>query len=414
MRRSNLWRSGLCLAGSALCALGACERISPAKSTPPSPRWAITSNDNKQFLDKGGALQVLPAAQIKPDTASLIDLTVSPPKVVAEFEAPGSVNGPPVSAAITPDDTLALIPAPMKLNPADNTKAIQDNRISVVDLTVTPPKVISVVTLPGGAEQPSGISISRDGKLALVANRNDGSIDVLSIAGKKVTFVSKVAVSDPTTTPPQSKSTASVAISPDGKLAITTNDGDHRMTLLKIDGTTVTKVKDFFAGIKPYGLDIASNGKFAITGNNGYARGDIDTMSLIDLETPPEPRTVDTVAIGLTPEGVKIAPDSTYAVAIMQNGSNKGETFPFHSNKGKLVAVKIDGKTLKKVSEVEIGAWPQGAVFTADSKQILVGSMVEKDIEVIAWDGNSLKDTGTRIKLNGGPAAIRTAEPPPK
>jgi DNA-binding beta-propeller fold protein YncE len=183
------------------------------------------------------------------------------------------------------------------------------------------------------------------------------------------------------------------------------------MTLLKIEGTTVTKVKDFFAGIKPYGIDIASNGKFAVTGNNGYAKGDMDTMSLIDLETPPEPRTVDTVAIGLTPEGVKVAPDSTYAVAIMQNGSNKPTSFPWYSPHGKLVAVKVEGKTLKKASEVEIGAWPQGAAFSTDSKTIYVGSMMEKDLAVISWDGSNLKDTGVRVKLGAGPAAIRTAEP---
>jgi DNA-binding beta-propeller fold protein YncE len=120
---------------------------------------------------------------------------------------------------------------------------------------------------------------------------------------------------------------------------------------------------------------------------------------------------VDTVSIGLTPEGVKVAPDSTYAVAIMQNGSNKAADFPWYSPHGKLVAVKIEGKKLTKASEVEIGAWPQGAVFSADSKTILVGSMAEKDLEMISWDGNTLKDTGVRIKLSGGPAAIRTAEP---
>jgi DNA-binding beta-propeller fold protein YncE len=410
MQSSNLWRSGLILAGSALCAFGACDRTSAAKGTG-SPRWVITSNDNKQFLDKG-VLSVLPAGKVKSDTASLIDLNASPPKLVAEIEVPGSVQGPPLSAAITPDETLALIPAPMKMNPADPTKVVPDNRISVVDLTAMPPKIISTVTLPGGTEQPSGISISRDGKLALVANRNDGSIDVLSIAGRTVTFVSKVSVADLTKTPPDQKLTAMVSISPDGKLALATNDGDHRITLLKIDGTTVTRVKDFYAGIRPYSVDIASNGKFAVVGNVGYAQGDMDTMSLIDLETPPQPRTVDTVSVGLTPEGVKVAPDSSYAVAILQNGTNKAETFPFYSTKGRLVAVKIEGKTLKKASEVDIGRWCQGAVFSADSKQVLVGCMVEQDVEVFEWNGSALKDTGTRIKLNGGPAAIRTAEPP--
>jgi YVTN family beta-propeller protein len=370
-------------------------------------RWAVTSNDNKQFLDKG-TLSVLPPPH-KPDTVSFIDFSTSPPKLAFELEAPGSVNGPPVSVAITPTESLALVTSAMKVNPTDATKTVPDDRVSVIDLTTNPPKVIATVT---AGEQPSGISITPDGKMALVANRNAGTVTVLTIDGKVVKNAGSVAVSDLEKKPvPESKSTAHVVISPDGKSALTTNDGDHRMTLLKIEGTKVTKVKDFFAGIKPYGIDIAPNGKFAVTGNNGYAKGDVDTMSLIDLETPPQPRTVDTVSIGLTPEGVKIAPDSSYAVAIMQNGSNKPTDFPWYSPKGKLVAVKIEGKALKKVSEVEIGAWPQGAAFSPDSKTILVGSMAEKDLEMISWDGNSLKDTGVRIKLSGGPAAIRTAEP---
>jgi ferric-dicitrate binding protein FerR (iron transport regulator) len=37
-------------------------------------------------------------------------------------------------------------------------------------------------------------------------------------------------------------------------------------------------------------------------------------------------------------------------------------------------------------------------------------NMVEKDIQVFQWDGTTLKDTGTRIKVKGGSAALRTAD----
>jgi DNA-binding beta-propeller fold protein YncE len=365
-------------------------------------RWVVVSNDNKQYLNNGVVSVV---ANPPPDTVSFIDLSATPPKLAAEIEVPGSVIGPPLSVAVTPDETLALVCSAMKLDPMDATKTVPDDRVTLVDLTATPPQAIGTVTAGKG---PSGLSISRDGKLALVANRAEGTISVFSIAGKVVTPVGKVVLSDPAK-PEQKVQTAAVAISPDGKLALATNDEDNRLTLLGIEGTTVTVKRDFYAGMRPYAIDIARNGKFAIVGNVGKALGDFDTVSLIDLEANP-PRVVDTVTVGLTPEGVKISPDSSIAVAILQNGTNKAADFPYRSDKGKLAVVRIDGKTLKKVAEADIGQWAQGAAFSSDSKQILVGAMVEKRVEIFSWNGSALTDTGVKIGLKGGPAAMRTAE----
>jgi hypothetical protein len=36
--------------------------------------------------------------------------------------------------------------------------------------------------------------------------------------------------------------------------------------------------------------------------------------------------------------------------------------------------------------------------------------MVEKDYWVFEWDGRTPRDTGQRVKVNGGPAGIRTAD----
>ncbi len=48
--------------------------------------------------------------------------------------------------------------------------------------------------------------------------------------------------------------------------------------------------------------------------------------------------------------------------------------------------------------------------FSPDGTTILVGNMVEKDYWVFQWNGATLRDTGGRVKVNGGAAAIRTAE----
>ncbi len=360
---------------------------------------AVSANDNKVALVNGVVTVV---QNPPPDTATIIDLKSSPPKIIAEIETPASVVGPPVSVAITPNEGLALVTASMKIDPADPTKQAPDNRLSVIDLKSNPPKVIAQLDTGKG---PAGVSINRQGTLALVANRSEGTVSVYTIDGKTVAPVGTVTLGD-------AKSGVShVAISPDGKTALATRDGDDRISVLSIDGSKVEYTKrDMYSGLRPYGVDIAPNGAFAVVANIGRGGGDNDTISLIDLQAKP-PRVVDTVTTGgQSPEGIKISPDGSTVAVVIQDGSNKPKESPFYHDHGKLVLFRVKGMTLAKAAEAPIGHWPQGAAFSANSKRILVGNMVEKDIQVFDWNGKTLRDTGKTIKVNGGAAAIRTAE----
>jgi sugar lactone lactonase YvrE len=79
------------------------------------------------------------------------------------------------------------------------------------------------------------------------------------------------------------------------------------------------------------------------------------------------------------------------------------------------VLFRLNYGVLQLVSDARIGAWPQGAVFSADGKTLLVQSMVERNIMVFSIDqAYRLKDTGQRIPLQGGGAALRTADKPAK
>jgi DNA-binding beta-propeller fold protein YncE len=359
---------------------------------------AVSANDNKVALVNGVVTVV---QNPPPDTATIIDLKSSPPKVIAEIEAPASVVGPPLSVAITPDESLALVTAAMKVDPADPSKQTPDNRLSVIDLKSTPPKVIAQLET---GKSPAGLSINRQGTLALVANRSEGTVSVFTIAGKTVTPAGTVTLGD-------AKSGVShVAISPDGKTALVTRDGDDRISVLSIDGSKVEYTKrDMNAGLRPYGVDIAPNGAFAVVANIGRGGGDNDTISLIDLKAKP-PRVIETVTAGQTPEGIKLSPDGSIVAVVLQNSSNKPKESPFYNDHGRLVLFRVKGTSLTKVAEAPIGHWSQGAAFSADGKRILVGNMVEKNIQVFDWNGKMLRDTGKTIKVNGGSAAIRTAE----
>jgi len=131
---------------------------------------------------------------------------------------------------------------------------------------------------------------------------------------------------------------------------------------------------------------------------------------MMDLTAKP-PRVVDTGGVrGSTAEGVKIAPDGSAVAVVVHNGSNRPKESPSYNAGGKLVIVRVTGTTLARVAEAPIGHWSQGVAWAPDGKTLIVGNMVEKDYWVFQWDGSMLKDTGARVKVKGGAAAIRTAE----
>jgi hypothetical protein len=365
-----------------------------------SAQIAVSGNDNK-VVNVNGVVTVVPNPP--PDTVSVIDLKASPPRVIAEVQAPVSVAGPPLSIAVTPDESLAIVTASNKIDPSDPTKQTPNNQVTVIDLKANPPKVIATLEAGKGA---AGISVNRQGTLALVSNLVDGTVSVFTIQGKTVTPAGTVEVGGP------KAGGGMVAITPDGKTALVSRNLDNKVSVLSIDGAKVEYTKrDMTPGVRPIVLDIASNGAFAVVGSlAGGPTGDSDSISLIDLTARP-PRVVDTIGVlGATAEGLKISPDSSVVAVVVHNGSNRAKDSPFYNDAGKLVFVRVTGKTLSRAAVAPIGHWSQGATFAPDGKTILVGNMVEKDYWVFQWDGSTLKDTGQRVKVNGGPAAIRTAE----
>jgi len=361
---------------------------------------AVSANDNKLMLVNGVATVVQTPA---PDTVAIIDLKQFPPKIIAEIEAPASVVGPPLSVAITPDESLALVTAAMKIDPNDATKQVPDNRLSVIDLKASPPAVVATVEIGKG---PAGLSINRQGTLALVANRSEGTVSVLSINGKDVKNVGSVPLGDDKT------GVSHVTISPDGKTALVTRDGDNMVSVLAIAGTKVEHAKrDLTVGMRPYGAAISADGTVAVVANIGRGSGDNDTVSVIDMTVKPV-RTVETITVGQTPEGINLSSDGKLCAVIVMNGSNKPKDSPFYNDHGKVLVYRVEQKKLTKLAEAPIGHWSQGVAFTPDNQYVLVQNMVEKDIMIFKLDGSKLEDTGQRLKMKGGPAAIRTAEKP--
>jgi Lactonase, 7-bladed beta-propeller len=381
---------------------------------------AISANDSKVKLVEGKVVvQKSPPA----DTVTFIDMRASPPKVVAELEVPNSVVGPPLNVAVSPKEEIALVSSNMMIDPADATKQVADDKVTVIDITPLKPSLVGrlksavgvktapavpkvLATLQAG-KGPAGISINKAGTLALVANRNEGTVSVFTISGTTVTAAGKVKVGEEKSGP------SSVVFAPDGKSALVTRDNDHRIAVLSIDGNKVEATKrEISAGLRPYGLDIAAKGEVAVVANIGIGGGDADTISVIDLKLDP-PRVVNTYTVGQTPEGVKLSPDGKFVAVTVMNGSNKPPDSPFYNNNGLLQIWARNGTQLAKAGELAIGHWCQGIAWSSNSKTLLVQCMVEEEISVIRFSGlsgRSLQKVGS-IKTKGGPAGIRTAEP---
>ncbi|MFL5314669.1 MAG: YncE family protein [Microvirga sp.] len=376
--------------------LGAALAALPLFAFSTAAQLAVSSNDNKAVLVNG--VNTVPENPAE-DTVTVIDLSASPPKVVGEVKAPSSVVGPPQNVAITPDEGLALVSSNQKLDPADPKKLVADNRLSVIDLKANPPAVIATLEL---GLAPAGIGMNRAGNLALVANRGEGTVSVLTISGKTVTAAGKVDLGNKTAGP------SSVAFSPDGKTALVTRDGDHKISVLSVEGTKVEDTKrTMTGGIRPYAIEISPKGDVAVVVNQGGGSGDIDTINVIDLKGK-APRIVHTIDVGQIVEAVAFSDDGGFVAVTAQDGSNRPPNHPFYGEASLAAVFGVNGTTLTKVAEARIGKWSQGIAWSRDGKTLLAQNMVEKSLSVLAFDGKTLKVTG-EIKLSGAPEGLRTA-----
>lgn len=388
-------RQRLAIAVAFVVALTASTGMS---QTPGKRELMVVGNDEKVSIDDAGVFVFSAAGK---DTVSIIDIGTDPlaPKIIASLPLMNSIFGPPTNLAITPDQTLALVANSMAWQQEGAAwKPGFDNKVYVIDLTTDPPALIDTVTV---GKQPSGMSINHAGNLALVTNRADNSIAVLRIAGKKVTLVDTVAIGE---------SVTHVVFTPDGKGAVAAKFPGHKLALLEVNGEKVTYAKlDVPVGLWPYNFDITPDGKLALTADNGASGrsdGNVDTVTVVDLEARP-PRVIDKVVIGDAPEGFAISPTGKLAVALLLNGNDAAKNAWFHNRNGKVVALKIDGKKVTRTNEVEVHGLPEGVVFSDDGKYLYVGNYQDRDISILRVDGDQLVDTGKTLKLPGQPASMR-------
>jgi DNA-binding beta-propeller fold protein YncE len=382
--RTNLWKV---VFGAGFCVASTLQAV--------AADIIVSAQDGKTFRDTGVFKYTEPAPS---DSLVVIDASHNPPVVTGTLEGiEHTIQGPPQAVAVTPDGKLAIVAAPTRYDYAAK-KELFDNFLQIVDIEASPPKLIAKVDVGAHA---NGLTINREGTLLLAA-AHDGTVKVLALDGKNVKLQDQVKVGE--------KRLSGISLTHDGKSAIVALRDENGAAVLSVDGTTVKNTGERVStGVNPYAIDVSSDGQWAVIGNTGTGRtvADADVVSLVDVTKRPF-RTVQQISVPAVPEGIAISPDGKWIAVSSMAGSNLVAADPGRMKLGKVGLYSIKDGKATLVNELPGGEAAQGVVFTQDSKTILVQFDVEKELALYAIRDGKLVDTGGRIKLAAGPVSIRS------
>ena len=336
------------------------------------------------------------------DSVAILDLAdPAHPKVTTQLSLSNTVFGPPTNLQITPDGRLGLVADSIVTAEKDGAFTVAPNdAVHVIDLSAQPARLVETIHV---GKQPSGLSISHDGRMALVANRAGKSVSVLRIDGTTVRQVAEV---------PINEQAAAVIIAPDGKRAFVAENLVGIVGVLSIDGDTVTynKADDIPTGPGIYNLDITPDGRTVVAANTATdGNGSATTLALIDA-TGPHPHAVGFATVGQGPEGLAISPDGKWVATPLLNGSSALHAAPGYHPNGVLQVFGLAGQALTPAGEAKLGAIPEGIAWSPDSQWLYVGNYADRNLQVFHMEGGKPVEAGT-VPLPGQPASLRGVAP---
>jgi len=357
-------------------------------------RLAVAGIDGKQ-LEKGDD------TGRTPDSVAVMDLALTPPKVVGTLPVPAAMIGPPEAVFVSRDERFAIVTASQKFNPADPYHPVPDGPVSVIGLDdPAHPKLLQTIQAGPGA---SGVSVNRAGNLVLVASRNADAVYAFTLKDRHLTAAGKVdlgAGADPT----------DVVIAPDGAHAYAITWGAGKVIEIAIDGTRLSLTgKDVPTGRNAYGGFVTPDGNWLVNTNVGGAlNGDkTGALTMVDLKAH---TLALSLPVGNTPEHIALSPDGKHALLVLANGAPRVKANPiWDSVTGVLKIFAIGPGTLTPVAEAPSCHWLQGAAFSDDGKTVLAECAGERTIEVYHFDGKSLaQDKAATLPFVSRPGAIAT------
>ncbi len=164
------------------------------------------------------------------------------------------------------------------------------------------------------------------------------------------------------------RSPIDLALTPDGRYALTANQSSGTVSLIDIvAGTVATELP---CGERPSGLAVSPDGRCVAVSSNYSGE-----LTVFSRDGGRLTRT-GSVSLGFEPRGVAIAPDGRLAYIALTSGS--------------AVAV-VDLNAIEEVARIDVGRWPRFLALSPDGTRLAVGVNADKGVAVV--------DTATRKRL---------------
>jgi YVTN family beta-propeller protein len=289
----------------------------------------------------------------------------------------------------------------------------QDGGVSVINLNT----LTSTANIDVKGEGPRGLAVSEDGKLLVVATRENGSVSVIDTATNEV--LSQIPVGQNPEFVRIRGNFAFVSYEPSAKggpppapgsaeaMAAAKEDADDDKEPARIgiiDLKLNKKIREITGGPETEGIEFSKDGKQVIVTNEAD-----NTVTVHSMKTGKLLKTIKTHEYGDRPRGIKVSPDGNTYLATLEYGNKfmvmnknfkvlrtvstgdtpygisfdrKGERIFVAANKAKTLEV-YDAKTYEKIKEIATGNRCWHFTFTPDDKEILLACGKSNSIFVI-------------------------------
>ena len=275
-------------------------------------------------------------------------------------------------------------------NAEDRGKAYVSNQkggVSIIDLnTLTASDDIDVK-----GDEPRGIAISDDGKIMVVATRENGSVSVIDLATNQVLTQIKVGQNpefvrikgnyafvsyEPSAKagpPPVPGSAEAITAAKDDA-----DDDKEPARIGVIDLKLGKKIREITGGPETEGIEFSKDGKLLVITNEAD-----NTVTVHNLKTGRLLKTIRTHEYGDRPRGIKVSPNGKTYLVTLEFGN-------------KFIVMN---KNFKVLRTVDTGASPYGIAYDRKGERIYVAANKAKTLEVYdAITYEKIKDipTGNR------------------